>query len=251
MKMHYLIGIIFLSITHSFGEHLRSADIEALAEALVAVADTKDSDAIKKLYKSVANNDPAGLLVEAYDALELGSGKRATATEATESVTKSPTESALTEKQLATTELPETELPKTELSKTELPKTQLPKTELLKTESPKTELLKTESTEVSDGISSIMESSTQKSESDKMVVDRKRFESLANQMKQNSDELVQILRTNAATVVKDFIRIAHTLENQIRAKSNALLVTVHLSADELESDNEKLASVIDKVYSEH
>lgn len=83
-----------------------------------------------------------------------------------------------------------------------------------------------------------------------VVLNKERFDALAEKMKRNSDELVEILRMNAEFVVNDFIRLSKGLEEQIRQKSDQLLNIVHQSADGLASDSEKLASAIEKIYKE-
>lgn len=105
----------------------------------------------------------------------------------------------------------------------------------------------TDSTEIANVIRSTPSTPTNSSEGE-IMVDKKRFNQLAEKMRQNSDELVQILRANAAFVVKDFIKVTEELEQQIRAKSNQLASTIHSASDELAADNAKLALAIENAY---
>lgn len=83
-----------------------------------------------------------------------------------------------------------------------------------------------------------------------VALQKARFDQLAEATKSNADELVKILRLNAAFVVEDFIKSTQQLEQQIRNKTNELLENIYSSADELVADNEKIADAIRTVHKE-
>lgn len=84
-----------------------------------------------------------------------------------------------------------------------------------------------------------------------VFIERKEFERLADQLRDNTNDLVNSLRHNAAVVVADFVKVAENLERQIRFKSDTILKSVYASANQLETQNQQLEDTMDFLHGKY